>query len=234
MLSERMLCRQCASSNAGALEALSAEEGRQRQLRAYAGADVLAGVQWMATMSLHTPLRSLQRHGDVFRGDPREAPMYGTAAEGTWVPLIDWDSVGLPAPDPGEMWSVVGKVPSDGGAFLAFLLRFRAIVESDLAIDQQLEQIGALCASSAEFRAIAKRIAESRDAGQSIGGADFAKKFFAQRFQDIPGIGPDTALRLFNAGFRTWDDLAAASDADLEAVHGVGPSLITKIRTHLR
>lgn len=235
LLDSKRLCGRCTATATHSTTSpdLDPEAGRRRQLESYSKLNVASRVQWTATMSLHTPLRSLERHGEIFEGDPRDAPMYGDAAEGTWVPVVDWKRLGLEPPDPGEMWSVVGQIPTDGGDFLPFLLRFRRIVESGETVAEKLDRIESLCDSRSEFRQIALKIAESGDAGQRVGGTDFATKFFAQRLEEIPGLGPGTALRLFVAGFHTLEDLETASDEGLLQVRGVGATLVKKIRAHL-
>lgn len=208
----------------------TAEEGRRRQLETFSETEGLAGLQWAATMSLKTPLRSLERHGEIYRGDPLAAPTYGGPAEGTWVPVVDWEAVGLDSPPAGTMWSVIGTIPQDGGDFLPFLLEFRRIVESQDPVPTMLERIDALCDSRPEFQKIAQRIVESGDAGQHIGGPNFARKFFAQRLEEIPGIGPGIARRLFDAGFHTLSDLATATEEELRQVQGVGQALAGELR----
>jgi predicted flap endonuclease-1-like 5' DNA nuclease len=212
---------------------VTAEEGRRRQLAAFGEAgSVLAGVRWAASMSLFTSLRSLEHHGEMFRGDPTEAPMYGNPSEGIWVSVVDWERLGITPPDPGTMATVIGQLPTDGGDLLPFLLAFRKIVESDLTVPEKLAAIEALCDSTPEHRTVAQKIRESRDSGQRLGGESFARKFFAKALEEIPGLGPATALRLFDAGFHTVADLAEASDADLLKVPKVGPAVVSKIRQH--
>jgi predicted flap endonuclease-1-like 5' DNA nuclease len=213
---------------------VTAEEGRRRQLAAFGEAgSVLAGVRWAASMSLFTSLRSLEHHGEMFRGDPTEAPMYGDPSEGIWVPVVSYEGVGLRAPEEGTMWTPIGEqVTADGGDLLPFLLAFRRIVESDLAVPEKLAAIESLCESTAENRGVAQKIRASRDSGQRLGGEDFARKFLAKALEEIPGLGPATALRLFDAGFHTVADLAEASDADLLKVPKVGPAVVSKIRQH--
>jgi len=138
-----------------ASEPLTAEEGRRSQLAAYsAPSDVLAGVRWSATMSPKTPLSSLLRHGEVFSGDPQRAPEYGSAADGIWVPEVDWDSVGLSPPSAGAMVSAIGPIPSDGGAFLPFLISFREIVEGSGPVESKIKRVREMCATSAQFSEI--------------------------------------------------------------------------------
>lgn len=49
-------------------------------------------------------------------------------------------------------------------------------------------------------------------------------------FEDIPGIGPETARNLRRHGFVTVVDVDSASDDELSSVAGVGPDALEKIR----
>lgn len=49
-------------------------------------------------------------------------------------------------------------------------------------------------------------------------------------FSEIPGIGPETAGKLRIHGFVTEADVRSASDDEILAVSGVGPSNLTNIR----
>lgn len=185
-----------------------------------ANRDVLAGVRFIATMSLNTPLRALQRHGEVFRGPPSRAPVYGDMAQGTWSPVVDWRSTGLTPPSPSTMASVIGQIPTDGGDLLPFLIEFRLIVESGNPIDVQLQQIDDLVKSRGAYRSIVRK----------LGGKNFARKWFASKLTAVPGVGPKTAWNLFAAGYRTLEELGQASEAGLRAVPGIGPGAARKIR----
>ena len=50
-------------------------------------------------------------------------------------------------------------------------------------------------------------------------------------FEDVPGIGPETARNLRMRGFATADDVRAAGDEEILAVPGVGPKNLANIRT---
>lgn len=50
------------------------------------------------------------------------------------------------------------------------------------------------------------------------------------RFEEIGGIGPETARRLRMQGFMTARDVRTASDDEILAVSGVGPESLTRIR----
>lgn len=47
---------------------------------------------------------------------------------------------------------------------------------------------------------------------------------------EVQAIGNPARRALGNAGLTTWDAVDAASDADLLALHGVGPRALTILR----
>ncbi len=49
-------------------------------------------------------------------------------------------------------------------------------------------------------------------------------------FEEVPGIGPETAGKLRAQGFQTEGDVRTASDEDVLAVSGVGPSALANLR----
>jgi hypothetical protein len=181
-------------------------------------------------MSLRTPLSSLARHGEVFKGDPERAPVYGTPADGIWVPEVDWSSVGVPPPPDGSMASEIGPIPADGGAFLPFLKRFREIVEGEGSVESKIKRIREMCSSSASFSELAGRLHENSRRMSGDAHLRFPDNFFARELEAVPGIGSTLAARLFRAGFRSVEDLGAASDDALLAVDGLGPKALKNIR----
>ncbi len=49
-------------------------------------------------------------------------------------------------------------------------------------------------------------------------------------FQSLPGIGAKSAKALYEAGFKTTNQIISAKDEDLLAVPGVGINLVKKLR----
>jgi hypothetical protein len=183
--------------------------------------DVLEGLEFVATLSLDTPLRVLEHHGERYRGLPSSAPKHGDESEGIWVPVVNWAGLGINPPADGMMASAIGPVPSDGGTFLPFLIEFRRIVESDLPTFEKLKQVDRFSKSTPEYQRIRRRL-----------GADFAKVWFAKQLTVVPGIGRQLARVLFDAGFLDIDALRAAGDAELLEIGGMGPSTVKKIREY--
>lgn len=186
------------------------------------GQDALIGMEFIATLALTTPLRVLERHGEVYSGAPEDLPTYGTMAEGAWVPKVDWEGVRLTAPGGSKTASAVGPVPSDGGDFLPFLKRFRAIVESPADAETQIEQIRALVNSNPAYLAFAERL-----------DPEFPAIWFSGQLQAIPGVGGKTAMAMFRAGALSLAYLDRMSADELRSIDGVGAGTVEKIRSYL-
>ncbi|WP_226010040.1 helix-hairpin-helix domain-containing protein [Halomicrobium salinisoli] len=69
---------------------------------------------------------------------------------------------------------------------------------------------------------------EDADAESDDDGDDATDEEFP--FEDVPGIGPETAGKLRTQGFVTVSDVRGASDDALLAVSGVGPSALENVR----
>lgn len=189
----------------------------------YVGQDhLLKGLRFCATLRLDTPLAILRHHGELYEGPVDEAPAYGGPAEGTWVPEVDWDRVGLTPPPDGTMWTPVGQVPPDGGEVLPFLKRFREVVESGGTTDEKLDALTRMMRSSPEVRDLGTRFDE-----------DFPESWFWKQLQVVPGVGLNAARKLFDAGFRDLDALESAEPESLKAVRGVGPKIVDQIQRFL-
>lgn len=173
--------------------------------------DILAGLKFSATLNLDTPLEVLEHDGEIFIGPQREAPRYGDMSEGIWLPKVDWSGIGVDPPPSSTKASQIGQVPADGSTFLAFLKDFRRIVESKGAVDDKVRQIKELRNNSEEYARIAKKL-----------GPDFPESWFWSRFKTIPGVGEETAERLFRAGYRSFQDLGCVSAEELRKVRGIG------------
>lgn len=185
-----------------------------------ANADILDGVQFSVTLQVRTPLAILQHHGEIFRGLPSRAPVYGTGADGIWIPhLIDEDTYDVLRQGQTHA-SDVGSV--EAGRYLPFLKAFRRIVESGLPHEEQLQLLSSIPTASADFRKFWNQL--------EINYPDFPHSFFYMALTELPGVGRVTAKRLYEAGFVTPSQVLAASDAELAAIPKIGLSLIGKMR----
>jgi hypothetical protein len=150
-----------------------------------ANADILDGVRFIATLQLRIPLRVLEHHGEIFRGPPSQAPVYGDAGEGMWIPHLRhsvFDDLGFPR----QHASDVGNVDPD--KYIPFLIAFRTIVEGNDSHDLKIKQIHDLRKHSPEFAGFWKTLKKNYH--------DFPHSFFYFRFTEIPGGEQDGAKAL--------------------------------------
>lgn len=185
----------------------------------HANSDILDGMEFFATLQVRTPLWILEHHGEVFRGPPSQAPDYGGMANGIWLPRTCGELSDF-LPEGRTAASDVGHVAAE--EYLPFLKAFRLIVEgADDEVEKlrQLRQLPKLSPPFARFWAKLKQYYP-----------DFPESFFFMRLAELEGVGPTTAKRLYEGGFRSVEDVRAASDADLLAVKGVGKAMVAKIR----
>lgn len=192
--------------------------------RLYSGnGDVLRAMRFSATLSWETPLSVLQHHAEVFTGLPDQLPQYGDLSEGVWLPEVDYSGLGLDAPDEGTMATAIGPVAADGGHFLPFLKKFRAVVESGGSEEEQFSRLRTLARSDPEYRKIARRL-----------DPKFPSGWFAARLQEIPGFGQITARKFVEAGVLSLDHIRRTSDEKLLKVDGVGIKAVERIRAYVR
>jgi predicted flap endonuclease-1-like 5' DNA nuclease len=69
--------------------------------------------------------------------------------------------------------------------------------------------------------------------GESTGAAPTSVQEIGENLASIRGIGPNRADTFRQAGFETAEDLWAASDEEILAVHGIGDRALTQIRHDL-
>ena len=200
-------------------------------------ADVIKGYKFCATLQLRTPLRVLQRHGEVQQWSENGLPTYAHFLwEGIWVPITKtWAELAgsnaelRSADSPhhnafNEMASDIGPIPQSGGTYLGFLRAFRRIVEFSASPDEKREAIETLSRDHPDY---AKYISIHRARSSNWPDEWLG---YEQRLQ-IPGVGTRIARCLYDAGLRSRAILENASDTQLSAIKGVGPATIAKIRT---
>lgn len=180
--------------------------------------DLIAGYRFYANLVPRTPLWVLEQHGAFHR----EPAFQVDPTDGVWVPeLASWQAFALAVDEcpAGMMDSMVGQIPVDGGDFLPFLKAFRGIVESDASVDEQIAQLRGLYDTDPRFPQFRAHL-----------GDDIARKWFCAQLTSLPGLGPRAAELLFDGGFRTPEEVMAASDEELLSVKGVGKDTLAKIR----
>ncbi len=177
--------------------------------------DLIKGWRFVVPMNLTTPLEFLLRHGEV--SDTRkDEPL----AFGIWMPILKpWEELGIrfKSIDTVEkMASDIGLIPTDGGQFLPFLIKYRQIVESDTERVDTLTKLAELEQHYPEFTA-------------KLGG-DLCKLLVLSELRTLPGCGEKTAEKLYKAGYISKTQVIEASVDKLISVPGIGHSTVQKMK----
>ncbi len=197
--------------------------------------DLISGWRYSATLQLRTPLAYLERDGDFSPG-PQEPAMVGPAEGhlpdgtgfnpyGIWLREIDYDGLGFDPPPPGHRstaWGPVRVGSEEERNLISFLKSFRYIVETAEDLDQKLSELKELSTSSSENRKVWGKLKRADPL--------FPDSFFISALESLPGVGAAMAQKLYQAGFRTVEEVQAASDGELLVVPGLGKGLLAKVR----
>ena len=198
--------------------------------------DLIVGWRYLATLQLRTPLAYLEMDGK-FSAGPKEPPLVGPAensleggagfnAYGMWLREIDHSilapsTIASRAAELGPI-RIGSKEEKD---FVSFLKSFRYIVETGETLDQMLSELEELSTSTPGNRRLWARYSE----GDPLWPDSY---FIGQLWMQLPkGVGDTRAAKLYLAGFRTVEEIQAASDEDLLLIEGIGKKVIIKIRT---
>ena len=124
--------------------------------------DILAGLEFSATLQIRTPLNALNHHGELFNGTPNQAPNYASQADGIWLPKTKtFKELGIDVEEmeEGKCASDIGHVKAE--EYLPFLKSFRRIVESNKSVEQKIQLIRELKNHSSDYKNIFKRLEKS-------------------------------------------------------------------------
>jgi hypothetical protein len=195
--------------------------------------DLIAGWRYSATLQLRTPLKYLERDGVVSPGSKEPSPIgpaenflegaAGFNPYGTWLRVID-PSILPPSTTATRAtgWGQVRIGSIEEKDLLSFLKSFRYIVETAKTLDQKLTELAELSTSTPANRRVWQKVVSSE--------LGFPDSFFYGELCCLPGVGVKVAERLYRAGFRTVEEIQAASDEDLLRVEGLGKGLLRKLR----
>lgn len=188
--------------------------------------DVVRGWKFGATMQLQTPLRVLERHGEISNGLGDPPAIARDQSEGYWTPVLKSNvELGMPnVPEVSVNWktmaSDIGQIPIDGGQYLKFLLRVRGIVERHVPIEARKSAL------SEELKNL-----EWSEFVRKLGGKQsIQNSFFPSFIECIKGLSSDTIGVLWDAKLTTPATLSAATDNQLRAIKGIGPAKLNAIR----
>lgn len=191
-------------------------------MSAWGNADIITGLRFCATMQLRTPLRVLARHGEIHTDRTKPPPKIALEMwEGIWMPTTDlFKRLGIDDGKHFTMASDVGSIPSDGGDYLKFLIEVRQVVEGTGSVEFRREALG---------RVLAKPVWE-RFVLALQGANVIQNRFFPPFILTIPRVSAKIAGALSKLGYDTPASLRGASDDQLLAVSGIGPSLVKIMR----
>ena len=181
---------------------------------------VAAGVTFIATMQLRTPLRILQNHGVLHKVMPADI-LIKELWEGVWtVKVKTFKELGINIPEPstGTMASQIGQIPSDGGEFLQFLITVRKIAET---INPIAERIGKLkeLASVERWSDFIKRLG---------GMGAIEGRLFPPFINTVPYLQGMQIRQLMDANLLTANDLLA-NEKMIGEMKGIGAKKLEKI-----
>lgn len=204
---------------------VSRDVQRQDMYRATGSDDrLLRGYRFCATIQLRTPLRALQRHGELYEGDG-DPPVIATESwEGIWIPEPkSFRELGLDIDDfpISTMASDIGQIPSDGGEYLKFLRRVRSVVETEATVLQRRKSLRLLLHND-QSGFVPKLGGEKR----------IVNYFFPSFVSTVPGLTEAARDALIAAGFKTPHSIIEASDQQLLAFKGIGPARLKAIRSY--
>lgn len=184
-------------------------------------ADIIGGMEFCATFQVRTPLRILQRHGQVL-------PLGSTLPDdfepwmGIWVAKPkSWRELGI---DTDEMEHRVASPagPVTAAEYLPFLLAVRRAVEATAGgTEGRIARLQAVCARPK----FARFVEAERHARVSI-----YDRFFPPILSLIPGLPSGSQEELTKLRLFTVAGLRGASDDALRAVKGIGPGKLKAIR----
>ncbi|MGE6127197.1 Helix-hairpin-helix motif [Aeromonas rivipollensis] len=184
--------------------------------------DIISGMEFSATLKIRTPLKALKHHGEIFDGPPSQTPDYGSQADGIWTfQTSSFREIGISIDEP-EFTHASDIGPIEPSRYIPFLIQFRTIVEGNLAHEEKLIQLASLPKHSPLFKEIWCKLTNNYE--------DFPASFFYLQFTILPGIGRQSAKRLYEYGFSTTIEIVNASIPKLTAVPGLGKATATKIK----
>lgn len=187
-----------------------------------ANEDLLDGSEFIATLHLTTPYSVLIHHGEKFGGQPSKAPQYGTQDQGMWLPKTkSWKSLGIDLPELPPLQHATDAGPQNPDAYLPFLLAFRRIFESDKSDEIKIAELQTLAAQTPEYSKFWQYHTQVRE--------DFPHSLFYHTLLKLPGVGRKTARSLYDAGFRSVEQVQHSEPSELQKVPGIGPVLAKKL-----
>ena len=144
---------------------------------------------------------------------------------GIWLQEIDYKALGYPPPPEGKRattWGPIQIGAEEERRLISFLKSFRYIVETAESLDQTLSELKELSTSTPANRKVWSKLSKADPL--------FPDSFFSSALESLPGVGASMAQKLYQAGFRTLEEVQTASDGVLLMIPGFGKGLLAKVR----
>jgi hypothetical protein len=207
-------------------------ELQNQPLSAWGSDDIIAGLQFSATLQLRTPLRVLLRHGET-HVDKRTPPPKITkeAWEGIWITKTKtYRSLGVDIDELPE-----GACASDAGAvrpsaYLPFLIAVRKIVELDEPVEERIKKLRAMPIHPEWKEFIAHYGPSYRNRNKGMEWV--IERFFPQFIYSVPRLTQGEVEALTRLGLDTPNRITAASDETLLGINGIGRAKLQAIRDY--
>lgn len=188
-------------------------------------ADICNGVEFRANLHIDTPLAVLQWHGyrhyDLNYCPPQFADH---PHQGHWTPKRKTlREIGMDMDDPGPGWQTFEMAirSGDDRVYPEFLIAIRKIVEAQLPVQDRLRLLRAEIA-------LPKWAKYSGLTGHYID--EICAHFFPTFLATVPTLPHHTAAAMWDVALDTPERIDQASDEQLLAFKGIGPSVLRKLR----
>jgi len=187
--------------------------------------DIVKGLEFIATLHLRTPLRTLTRHGEAHTDINKEPPAIASEDwEGCWVPKIKSleEILGhkFNEPPAGLHSSEIGPIsPSE---YIPFLIAIRKIVELEEPMQNRIDKLRVMLITC-----------EWQNYVEKHGGIEMiVQKLFPRTIRTMPKLNDEVKRELANIGIESLQQLSLASDKQLLSIKGIGPVKLKAIREH--
>lgn len=204
---------------------------------AFKNADLINGMQFIATCQLRTPIAILKKHGEVFTGDG-EPPTYGTPQDGIWTPRLNSSFDFL---DEGSTTaSDAGQVNAD--EYIDYAVGLLSIFESDCSITDKMNKALAYSGSDESKNRIEQGILAYYSENNIV---DVMARYVSEseriefyfdkpnRLTLVSGVNKKIASALEASGIHTIKELSNLTESDLVQISGIGKVSAQKIISYL-
>jgi hypothetical protein len=200
--------------------------------------DLIEGFSFHPTLKLKTPLWLLEKDGEIFNGEFDDRPQYGDDSQGFWTPKVSskfdfLDKGATSASDAGPVFQE---------EYLVYAKSFRGIVESELPINNKINEINELPKLSLTHKKIHYLLVKYRDGKiELLYDYVFANsKEKIDHYYDVDGylflihgLNKVSIDSLTSSSIKNINQLDNMKDKDILAIKGIGSVSLKKIRASI-